>query len=330
VGATTLLIRGYARWLTLPPTPTSEELGFDSCWVAQHHFDASGGRLPSPFLFLAAVAERTRRIRLGTAVMTLPLEDPIRVAEDAGVLDALSGGRVELGVGSGADPATFAAFGKNFERRREDNSAGVAALVRAFTGKPLPDTDFRLQPAAPGLASRLWQAAFSRAGARYVGGSGSRLLLNRATFGSEGRTDEVQAPWAESYLAAYPGPAGQIRVGLSRGVYPAADKRTAKAAIEAPVRRMAERMIKAGLFPSGLSSEEYFGRMHISYGSPEEVAERLATDRVLLLATDLIVQFSPAAPALDEAIAGLELMATQAAPALGWKPEAVDTPLTGT
>jgi alkanesulfonate monooxygenase SsuD/methylene tetrahydromethanopterin reductase-like flavin-dependent oxidoreductase (luciferase family) len=47
----------------------AEELGFDSGWVAQHHFDASAGRLPSPFPFLAAVAERTRRIRLGTAVV---------------------------------------------------------------------------------------------------------------------------------------------------------------------------------------------------------------------------------------------------------------------
>jgi hypothetical protein len=60
--------------------------------------------------------------------------------------------------------------------------------------------------------------------------------------------------------------------------------------------------------------------MHISYGSPDQVAERLASDRVLPLATDLIVQFSPASPALDEAIAGLELLATQVAPALGWKP----------
>jgi alkanesulfonate monooxygenase SsuD/methylene tetrahydromethanopterin reductase-like flavin-dependent oxidoreductase (luciferase family) len=300
----------------------AEELGFDSGWVAQHHFDASAGRLPSPFTFLAAVAERTRRIRLGTAVVTLPLEDPIRVAENAAVLDALSGGRLELGVGSGADAAVFAAFGKNVDRRREDNSAGVAVLAGAFAGQPVAGTDLRLQPAAPDLAGRLWQAAFSRDGARYVGASGSRLLLNRAAFGSEGRTDEVQAPWAEAYLAAYPGPADQIRIGLSRGVYPAADKRAAKAAIEAPVLRMAERMIRAGRFPAGLSSEEYFERMHISYGSPDEVAEHLATDRVLPLATDLIVQFSPASPALDEAIAGLELVASQVAPALGWKPEA--------
>jgi alkanesulfonate monooxygenase SsuD/methylene tetrahydromethanopterin reductase-like flavin-dependent oxidoreductase (luciferase family) len=300
----------------------AEELGFDSGWVAQHHFDASAGRLPSPFTFLAAVAERTRRIRLGTAVVTLPLEDPIRVAEDAAVLDALSGGRLELGVGSGADPAVFTAFGKNVDRRREDNSAGVATLADAFAGRPVAGTDLRLQPAAPDLAGRLWQAAFSRDGARYVGASGSRLLLNRATFGSEGRTDEVQAPWAQAYLAAYPGPTDQIRIGLSRGIYPAADKRVAKAAIEAPVLRMAERMIRAGRFPAGLSSEEYFERMHISYGSPDEVAERLATDRVLPLATDLIVQFSPASPALDAAIAGLELLATHVAPALGWKPEA--------
>ena len=200
--------------------------------------------------------------------MTLPLEDPVRVAEDAAVLDALSGGRLQLGVGSGADPAVFSAFGKDVERRREDNTAGVAALVDAFEGQSIRETDFRLQPAAPGLAQRVWQAAFSLEGARYVGAAGSRLLLNRATFGSEGRTDEVQAPWAQAYRAAYTGPADQLRIGLSRGVFPAADKRAAKAAIEQPVLRMAERMIKAGRFPADLTSEEYFERMHISYGSP--------------------------------------------------------------
>jgi alkanesulfonate monooxygenase SsuD/methylene tetrahydromethanopterin reductase-like flavin-dependent oxidoreductase (luciferase family) len=267
----------------------AEELGFDSAWVAQHHFDDSAGRLPSPFPFLAAVAERTRRIRLGTAVVTLPLEDPVRVAEDAAVLDALSGGRVELGVGSGTDPAVFAAFGKDVETRREDNSAAVAVLRGAFVGEPVRGTGFRLRPPADGLAGRVWQAAFSRAGARHV------------------------AP-------------GDIRIALSRGVYPAAGRRAAKAAIEAPVRRMAERMIRAGRFPAGLSSEDYFDLMHISWGSPDEVAERLAGDRVLPLATDLIVQFSPAAPELGAAIAGLGLLAGQVAPALGWRPAAGNKP----
>jgi alkanesulfonate monooxygenase SsuD/methylene tetrahydromethanopterin reductase-like flavin-dependent oxidoreductase (luciferase family) len=301
----------------------AEDLGFDSAWVAQHHFDATAGRLPSPFTFLAAVAERTSRIRLGTAVVTLPLEDPVRVAEDAAVLDALSGGRVELGVGSGTDPSVFAAFGKDEDRRREINTAGVAALGAAFAGEPVGGTGFRLQPPAPDLAGRVWQAAFSQDGARFVGAAGSRLLLNRATFFSQGRTDEVQEPWARAYRAAYQGP--EIRVGLSRGVYPARDRRAAKAIIEGPVRRMAERMSRTGRFPAGLTSEEYFERMHIAYGSPQEVAATLAADRVLPLATDLILQFSPAAPALGEAIAALELLAAEVAPALGWRPGAVDS-----
>lgn len=66
--------------------------------------------------------------------------------------------------------------------------------------------------------------------------------------------------------------------------------------------RMAQRMIKTGLFPGGLSAKAYFERMHISYGSPEEVAARLASDRVLPLATDLILQFSPATPSLGRTL----------------------------
>ena len=64
--------------------------------------------------------------------------------------------------------------------------------------------------------------------------------------------------------------------------------------------------------------------MHISCGSPEEVAGQLGADRMLPLATGLIVQFSPAAPPLPEAITGPELLATQVAPALAWKPAAAD------
>jgi len=138
----------------------AEELGFDSAWVAQHHFDAASGRLPSPFTFLAAVAERTRRIHLGTAVLTLPLEDPVRVAEDAAVLDALSGGRVELGVGSGADPAVFAAFGKDLSRRREvqlrrRGHAGRCVRGRAGRGHGLPAAARGARPGRAPLAGRV-------------------------------------------------------------------------------------------------------------------------------------------------------------------------------
>jgi len=76
----------------------AEQNGFDSAWIAQHHFHANEGGLPSPLVLLSHVAALTSRIRLGTGVITLPLENPIRTAEDAAVLDLLSGGRLELGL----------------------------------------------------------------------------------------------------------------------------------------------------------------------------------------------------------------------------------------
>src|SRR6202161_1200912 len=76
----------------------AERFGYDAAWVAQHHFHEHEGGLPSPFVFLGHLAARTSRIRLGTGIVTLPLEMPVRVAEDAVVLDLISGGRLELGV----------------------------------------------------------------------------------------------------------------------------------------------------------------------------------------------------------------------------------------
>lgn len=69
----------------------AEAHGFDSAWVAQHHFSATEGGLPSPLVFLAHAAAQTSRIRLGTAIITLPMENGVRVAEDAAVTDVLSG-----------------------------------------------------------------------------------------------------------------------------------------------------------------------------------------------------------------------------------------------
>ncbi|VTN08786.1 Alkanal monooxygenase alpha chain [Raoultella terrigena] len=85
----------------------AERLGFDSAWIAQHHFHEHEGGLPSPLVFLAHAAAHTERIRLGTAIITLPMEDPLRVAEDAAVLDLLADGRLEVGFGSGGTPTSF-------------------------------------------------------------------------------------------------------------------------------------------------------------------------------------------------------------------------------
>src|SRR5215467_6539045 len=97
----------------------SEHCGFDSAWIAQHHFHEDEGGLPAPFVFLSQVAARTTRIRLGTGIVTLPLELPIRVAEDAAVLDLMCGGRLEVGIGPGGNLSAYRAFDHDSEARTE-------------------------------------------------------------------------------------------------------------------------------------------------------------------------------------------------------------------
>lgn len=315
----------YRRFIDL--FVAAEELGFDAGWVAQHHFEDGRhgpGAGAAPLVFLAAVAERTRHIRLGTAVVTVPLENAIRLAEDAATLDAISGGRVELGLSSGYDLASFDAFGVPFAEKRQRTTEGIALLSRAYRGEPLTEGGPILHPRAPGLGERLWQGIFSHEGARFAGAAGSNLLLNRATYGHEGRTDLVQRPWAESYLEAWraePRNAGrQPRIGLSRLVFPARDRRTAMGHLEAGVLRMAGRMVAQGKFPAGLDLEGYLERLHAFYGHPEEIVAALRVEQTLPIATDILCQVNPGVPGFDETLRALELIATQIAPALGWTP----------
>lgn len=295
----------------------ADQLGFDAVWVAQHHFKDRGGLLPSPFPFLAAVAERTRRLRLGTSIIVLPFEHPLRVAEDAAVVDTLSGGRLELGVGSGSDADEFAAFGVDMDGRHQRTTDGLIALKRAFAGEPLAEDGQRLRPAAPTLGDRLWLSGLSVRGAQYAAENGAGLLLSRSAAlgrppgGREMSTDRAQEPVALAYRAAWGERPTPPRVGLSRGIYPSGGR-------EAALREI-ERYAMGGI-PAGVSTEGFCERTYISYGAPEEVAARLRADRALPYATDLILQFDPIHPPLERILAMLEEVVTQVAPALGWRP----------
>ena len=97
----------------------AEALGFEGFWVGEHHFQASQRAFPSPQMLLAAIAQHTKSLRLGTGVSVLPVNDPIRMAEDMAALDLISHGRVCFGAGRGYQPHEFAGFNVAMETTKE-------------------------------------------------------------------------------------------------------------------------------------------------------------------------------------------------------------------
>ncbi len=300
----------------------ADELGFDSGWVAQHNFGPNpAAGLPSPWTFLSHVAAKTKRIHVGTAVTLIPLHDPVKLAEDLGVLDSLTGGRVELGVGTGGDQVAYSIFGRDFERRRELTTEFFARTRSALRGEPLDDDGTVLKVASPDLADhRSWHAVFSEHGAAHVAGEQANLLLNRATYGYEEPTDVIQRGWADNYLKNWTSSQRAPRIGLSRLIFTAKDRKTALDQI-GPALVDSVRRANAGPRSFGPESlENALFRYHAHYGSPDEVIEQLRREKVLPLANELLSQFNPGTPSLDASIKALELLATEVAPALGWKP----------
>jgi alkanesulfonate monooxygenase SsuD/methylene tetrahydromethanopterin reductase-like flavin-dependent oxidoreductase (luciferase family) len=139
----------------------AEELGFDGVTVTEHH--APLMTCPSPHLLLAAAAVRTRRIRLGTAVTVLPLYSPIRVAEEAGTLDLLSGGRFELGIGRGVPGEAQIAAGRNLtpEELNQGWREGLELLHLALTERDFTyDGTFHKVTRPTSIATRPLQDPF--------------------------------------------------------------------------------------------------------------------------------------------------------------------------
>lgn len=115
----------------------AESLGFDFVFIAEHHF-SNYGMSPAPLLQALAIAERTSTIRVGTAVLVLPVWQPLRLAEEIAVVDNLTGGRFFCGIGRGYQPHEFERFGVMLENSRDRFTECLELLVKAWTS----DTSF--------------------------------------------------------------------------------------------------------------------------------------------------------------------------------------------
>jgi len=118
---------------TIEQAAHAETLGFESVWPVEQHFNPELSISPAPLLMLSAIAERTRNLRLGIAIVLLPLSHPIRVAEEIATLDVISNGRVEFGIGRGSIPTHFSGFGLNQAESRERMLESLKMILQAWT-----------------------------------------------------------------------------------------------------------------------------------------------------------------------------------------------------
>ncbi|GAB2942979.1 putative FMN-dependent luciferase-like monooxygenase [Nonomuraea fastidiosa] len=297
----------------------AEAYGFDTAWVAQHHFDGEEGGLPAPLVFLAHVAATTSRIRLGTGIITLPLEHPLRVAEDTAVLDLLCGGRLEVGVGGGGTPSAFVPFGRDPADRAALYAEHLWVLRRAWAGERLGGGN-RLYPPASRLLDAVWEATFSVSGGARAGRAGHGLMLSRTqprpAEDPQATLADLQLPIIAAYREALP-PGAEPRIMASRTAF-VADSR-------AEALRYAELGLGRRRLPYELPQRDLHSKIaafDVHLGTPQDVIESLRADPTLEQVTDVAFQVHSVDPPHPLILRSIELLATEVAPALGWQPSA--------
>ncbi|GAA3580930.1 LLM class flavin-dependent oxidoreductase [Klugiella xanthotipulae] len=309
----------------------AEELGYHSGWVRVRHFEPF---LASPMTFLAAVSQRTERIRLGTGVIPARYEDPIRLAEDASTVDLLSGGRVELGLSAGIgqlapilDPVFGVSerpFSAEAQHRIERLRAALAGETIAHSGTGFmsvpADTNLTLSPRSPGLADRVWYGPGSVASARRTGEQG--LDLHVSTLNTEETGDPFDVRQAEqirAYREAFAhSPFGERRSG-----------RVAVGRIVIPVLNEADAEAHNGFITAYNARMHPDGRPHdrtlpmrfspLHTGTPEQIIESLRADAALPEIDSLIITL-PAPGGAEAHQRILRVIAEDIAPHLGWTP----------
>jgi alkanesulfonate monooxygenase SsuD/methylene tetrahydromethanopterin reductase-like flavin-dependent oxidoreductase (luciferase family) len=307
---------------TLELIRLGEELGFDSAWLRHRHLQYG---ISSPIAVLGAASQRTTTIELGTAVIPLGWENPLRLAEDLATVDILSGGRLNPGVSVGPPmrwddvkgalyPGT--AGSEDFSYHR------VQRLLSHVRGEPVTDfrgrvgfEDFsdRVQPHSPGLAARMWYGGAGLASARWAGEHEMNFLTSSVVRAEESEDfEQIQLSHIRAFRAAHP-LGDQARVSQGLVVIPT-DSAT-------PAQEKRYREYAAARLPR-TESPQGPGRMMFApdlVGPSAELADRLQSNAAFReideVAFALPFTFQP-----DDYIQILTDMATHLSPALGRHP----------
>ncbi|MFC9290243.1 LLM class flavin-dependent oxidoreductase [Streptomyces sp. NPDC057052] len=310
---------------TLEIIELGERLGFDSAWLRHRHLQYG---ISSPVAVLGAASQRTSRIELGTAVIPLGWENPLRLAEDLATVDVLSGGRLNPGVSAGPpmhydrvkqalypDTADAEDFGYGRVRRLLDLVRGEPAT--GFSGvEGFEVFSDRVQPHSPGLAGRLWYGGGSLGSARWAGENGMNLLTS-SVVKAEGPDEArdfagIQLAQVRAFRAAHPdGDAARVSQGL---VVVPTDSATPRQ--RAKYERFAAERLPRTASPQGPARLLFAPDL---VGTSAELAERLHA-HAAFREIDEVAFALPFTFDHEDYVQILTDMATALGPALGWKP----------
>jgi alkanesulfonate monooxygenase SsuD/methylene tetrahydromethanopterin reductase-like flavin-dependent oxidoreductase (luciferase family) len=312
----------------------ADALGFDYAWVAEHHFSNQYGIMPDVFVYAGYLAALTKRIKIGTAVVTLPLANPLRVAENAAFVDILSNGRFALGLGSGYRQYEFDGFGVPFDARRDIQEEALPLLMELFRTKRSDhqgkhfhvkvDGEYELfpyalqQPHPPILLAGATDRSIAVAGRMGFG-----LMLSTWTP-FEGLAKQVR-----HYREALEETPAELRANPARGhvdiarwVYVAETDAKAKAESEAGILRHQSHFFSGhtsgylGTVGTGATAGRDYdtlARDIILHCSPKTVVEKLQRLQHMTGVSSLMLHYPPWY-GIDKAMASLELFAAEVMP----------------
>ena len=291
-----------------------DQIGADLVWFTEHHF-VDDGYLPSWIPVAGAMSAVTSHVRFGTDICLAPFNHPLRLAEDLAVLDNLSGGRVEIGLGMGYAPHEFRGFGFPVSRRVSLMNEAIEVLQHCFTGEKFSYSGKRYQfedvIITPGYVQDggppLWVAAMSEAGAL-------RAAHYNTHFLPQGLKASSFDPWVNE-LENSGRQTRDYRVGIIRSILVTDDRNT-----DWPLIRAAEKY-RMQLYQRFFEeSGEGFGDSGESVpqtwivGNEDECVEQLVNFITKFGVTDIVTMAVPPGLRADQMTDSLQMLFTRVAP----------------
>jgi alkanesulfonate monooxygenase SsuD/methylene tetrahydromethanopterin reductase-like flavin-dependent oxidoreductase (luciferase family) len=313
----------------------ADELGFDYAWVAEHHFSNQYGIMPDVFVYAGYLAALTKQIKIGTAVVTLPLANPLRVAENTAFVDILSGGRFALGLGSGYRKYEFDGFGIDFEGRREIQEEALPLLMELFHKRRVDhrgrhftlkvDGEYELFPhAVQEPHPPIFLAGATERSIGTAGRMGLGLMLSTWTpFAELARQVTTYRAALEETPPALRGNPARGHVDIARWVYVAETDAKARHDSEAGIMRHLAHLSSGhtsgylGTVSENAATArrdyDALSRDIILHGSPATVVEKIERLRAMTGAASIMLHYPPWY-GVDKALASLALFAEEVMP----------------